>query len=195
MRKDHPPLEKHLGQVAQTQLVAHPLQDHQRDDIGRILEAIIGCSCALIETTLASPAAKAAVAQCSTVRTFDGGGRLTVWIRHHSSSFRRHESTPFTRSSQGDVKFDRTGSGASVENSRHLSASCHDGWRGLRAASHSESPSSRQTATAGHGIAFAHPAECARFVQTVQASTARHTATPVRDRGHGSCGWKGGFHV
>jgi hypothetical protein len=112
MSEDDAPLRKHLGQVPQTQLIAHPLQDDQRDNISGILETIVGCPCPFIETALTRATAETTVAQFGAMRTFGGGGRLTVWTCHSSSSFRRCESIPFMPSSQGNMRSDRTSQNA-----------------------------------------------------------------------------------
>lgn len=86
------------------------------------------------------------------------------------------------------------GAGVGVENSRQVSASHHDGCRGLRSDSHPESPGSLRTATARHGITFAYPTGYAPSGM-VQGSAARHRAIPAWDRRHDTCGWKGGSYV
>jgi hypothetical protein len=76
------------------------------------------------------------------------------------------------------------GAAAGVENSRQVSACCHDGWPGLRAAFPSKSPGSLQTATARHGITFAQPTGYAP-----PGDGAEKRGTPHSDPGVGSSSW------
>jgi hypothetical protein len=52
---EHPSsLEKHLGEVSQTQLVPEPPQDDQENHIGGVFQKVERCSCPLIEGVLTS---------------------------------------------------------------------------------------------------------------------------------------------
>jgi len=70
MRKDNPPLQEHLGQIAQTELVADPPQDHEADDIARVLQAVEASAGALVKLSPTSTTAKAAVSQLRALRPF-----------------------------------------------------------------------------------------------------------------------------
>ena len=61
MSEYHTPLEKHLGQVPQTEFVADTPQHHETHDIGRILHAVEDRASALIKAPLAGTVAKSAV--------------------------------------------------------------------------------------------------------------------------------------
>jgi len=47
------PLQEHLGQIAQTQLVPEPPEDDQEDDISEVFEIVERSSCTLVEGSLA----------------------------------------------------------------------------------------------------------------------------------------------
>jgi len=61
MAEDDPTLDEHLGQVAQSQPVAQPLEDHEGDDVGGVLRPVQQATAALIELPVAVAAAEPAV--------------------------------------------------------------------------------------------------------------------------------------
>jgi hypothetical protein len=82
MSKHDAAVEEHLGEVAQTELVAQAPQHHQTDYIGRILHAVEERACTLIEPACAAPTAKAAVAPGGQVGTLRSSGRVAVRVWH-----------------------------------------------------------------------------------------------------------------
>jgi hypothetical protein len=82
VRQEHTPLEKHLRQVPQAELVAEVPQGHEADHIGGKLQPIDGCPCTFIEDTLTIAAANATIAQFRLIRALSGRSRLTMWAHH-----------------------------------------------------------------------------------------------------------------
>jgi hypothetical protein len=64
--------QEHLGQVPQTQLVAHAPEDHQENDISRELKIIEGGATSFIEGVLAGVAAEGAIAEVGLFGPFAG---------------------------------------------------------------------------------------------------------------------------
>jgi hypothetical protein len=86
MGNDDAPLEKHLRQIPQTQLIPKAPQDNQTDHIGRILQPVEGRSRPLIEAAPARATAETAVAQFGAIRALNGRSRPTVRARRVCSS-------------------------------------------------------------------------------------------------------------
>src|SRR5262249_6927132 len=81
VREDEAALEEHLGQVAQAQLVAQPPEDHQQDEVGRVLQVVVRRAGPLVADPATCRAAEGAVAQGGAPPLFDGRGGA-VWARH-----------------------------------------------------------------------------------------------------------------
>ena len=80
--EDEAALQEHLGQVAQAQLVAQPPQHDEQDEIGRVLQVIVGRAGALVEDPAAAAAAEGAIAERGAPRLLGGRGRGTVGAGH-----------------------------------------------------------------------------------------------------------------
>ena len=53
MRELEAPLQEHLSQIAQTQLVPQPPHNDKQDNIGRIFQKVERSSCTLVEGSFA----------------------------------------------------------------------------------------------------------------------------------------------
>ncbi len=84
VREREAALEKHLRQIAQTQLVAHAPQHHEEDDIGGVFEVIEGRAGTLIEGAPTGLTAKDPIAELGGLRQCRRRGRRTLWTGHQT---------------------------------------------------------------------------------------------------------------
>src|SRR5205085_10646326 len=73
---------KHLGQIAQAQLVAQAPEHHERDDIGWILGPVQHAAAALVELLAARAAAEPAIALGGALRSLRDGFRPAFQAPH-----------------------------------------------------------------------------------------------------------------
>jgi hypothetical protein len=93
MGKDYPTIEKHLGQVTQTEFVAHAPQYHQTDDIRRIVQTVEERACPFIETASTAATAKPTITSRCDIGTFRGNRRAAMWTIHLPPPLTNHHQT------------------------------------------------------------------------------------------------------